>query len=449
MSTIEARDNLERAIIGLAMKSAEARADMHRLKADHFETVQHRALWGLIQSAEASGAIVSPVSILRALETLPVTERQGVDADYLTGCVTRAPSRASAAGYAKELMNAAGLSALQDTLTRCQQLALASTDAAEITELVRAELDAVVPDWQQGRMLGDGLADTLASYREESRITPTPWSNLNHWIGGWRPGALYVIAARPGVGKTLMGVQAALALAKEGPVALHTLEMPEREVHNRIIAHAAQVNVGHLKGRENGRDSVTASDWDAINDVLDTLDGLPVSIDARPNVLPSDIRAHARALSRQGELAGIVVDYLQLMDPPRAKNVARHEMVAKISRSLKEMAKEFDCPVIALSQLNRASEARGSTGPSLGDIRESGAIEQDADVVILLNYPKIEGKPDRSRLLAQVAKNRHGKAGDIAHLIPQGWYSTVLDDSSRPGGYVDHSAPQINQPSPF
>ena len=226
-----------------------------------------------------------------------------------------------------------------------------------------------------------------------------------------------------------MGLQAAYGLAHHGPVAVSSLEMPQREVHTRLLAHAGQVDIGHLIGQGQPTDA----EWSAINEAGKHLAALPISVDDRSSATVWDVTTHARILARHQHLAGVVVDYMQLMTTPRGDRRPRHEVVAEQSRQLKILAGELDCPVIALSQLNRQSEQRPGGGPSLADLRESGAIEQDADVVLLLNVPVEGGMPDQSRLDVAVAKNRHGPLGGV-HLRRDGKHATLNDLAWTPHG---------------
>ena len=228
---------------------------------------------------------------------------------------------------------------------------------------------------------------------------------------------------------TLLGLQAAYGLAHHGPVAVSSLEMPQREVHTRLLAHAGQVDIGHLIGQGQPTDA----EWSAINESGKHLAALPISVDDRSSATVWDVTTHARILARHQHLAGVVVDYMQLMTTPRGDRRPRHEVVAEQSRQLKILAGELDCPVIALSQLNRQSEQRPGGGPSLADLRESGAIEQDADVVLLLNVPVEGGMPDQSRLDVAVAKNRHGSVA-LVHLQRDGKHATLNDLAWTPHG---------------
>jgi len=243
---------------------------------------------------------------------------------------------------------------------------------------------------------------------------PTPWADLNHIIGGWRPGGLYIMGARPGVGKTLMGVNAAVGLAAHGHVALNSLEMGRREVHERILSAQASIDMGRIT-----RHKLTEDDWGKIAHYRPSLQGLPLSIDDRSTVGVTDIKSHARSVARRGHLAGIVVDYLQLMSTPRGDKRPRHEVIGEISRGLKILAKELDVPIIALSQLNRAS-TQGDRRPTMADLPESGSLEQDSDVVLLLHVEE----DDPSTMHVGVPKNRQGATGAF-ELVRNGHYARL------------------------
>lgn len=213
---------------------------------------------------------------------------------------------------------------------------------------------------------------------------------------------------------TLLGLNAAAGLARTGPVALSTLEMNRREVSVRLLAAAGRINVGHLTGVHD----MTDADWLKVPDAQALVSSLPISVDDRTGATVWDVVTHARLLARSGPLAAVVVDYLQLLTTPRGDQRPRHEIVSDQSRQLKVLAGELDCPVIALSQLNRQSEGRAGGTPMLSDLRESGSLEQDADVVMLLNMPMVDDgyggeAPDTGRLDVIVAKNRQGEVGTV------------------------------------
>lgn len=291
-------------------------------------------------------------------------------------------------------------------------------ESAEMIDRAQAILGRVVDRSvkPQYRFVRDILDEALASSVEEGTLVPTPWRTLDIPIGGFRQGAVYVVAARPGVGKTVVAAQIATALAKNGAVAFSSLEMSSVELVQRFISERALVSVSNLKN-----DRLTDRDFESINSRREALTELNIAIDDRTSISPADVRAFVRGLSKRHAVSGVVVDYLQLMSA--ATSMERYQLVTEFSRQMKVIAKDFEIPVIVLSQLNRQSEARADGIPKISDLRESGAIEQDADVVMLLRR---EGEQPNEQLIIDVAKNRHGETGEV-HLDWQGYFSRAVD----------------------
>jgi replicative DNA helicase len=294
----------------------------------------------------------------------------------------------------------------------------------ELAESARALVDHAVGTLQTGvRFVRDILPDVIDRMSGTASFVPSPWQSLNFAIGGFRPGAVYVVAARPGVGKTVVAAQIAARLAEEGNVAFASLEMTAEELVARLISERLQISVGRVKDSR-----MTERDWQVLRDGRGRLEDLNIAIDDRSGVSVSEVRGFARSVSRKGRLSAVVVDYMQLM--VSKQRLDRHLQVADFSRQLKIMAKEMQVPVIALSQLNRNSEASSLAIPKLSDLRESGAIEQDADVVMLLRR---EGEAPSERLIIDVAKNRHGKTGEV-DLAWEGMFSRAVEWSSPGSG---------------
>lgn len=404
----------ERAVIGMLLHDVRALDDTAELSPEDFRDMRLGALYRLITRMVAASEPVDVTTVLAALPQI-TNEARGVDGNLLADLYTEAPVTQTAHHYARLVIDAATKRRLYGTARRIAQLSESADPAAELVEQARAELDAVHRDTGTTRVVADTIDETLNGQDAPATFIPTPWADLNNLIKGWRPGALYVVGARPGVGKTIVGVQAAIDLAARGGwVAFSSLEMPEVELHHRIIAQLAEVPIQRLDAHE-----LTELDWQKIARVRDRLN-LTIGIDDRGTVTVNDVRAHARTVARKGRLAGVVVDYLQLMSNPRGDRRPRHEIVAGYSRALKLLAKELNVPVIALSQLNRASEARPDRRPTLADLRESGAVEQDSDVVLLLH----EDEDDETAIDMLVAKNRHGAKGPV-ELTRRGWYARL------------------------
>lgn len=270
----------------------------------------------------------------------------------------------------------------------------------------------------QYRFVRDLVDDVLVSVAEGGTFVPTPWPSLDKGIGGFRPGDVYVVAARPGVGKTVIAAQMATALADHGAVAFSSLEMSAAELVQRLISERALVNVRNLK-----HSRLTDRDLELIGSKRDALMKLNIAIDDRASVGPSDVRAFVRALSKRHQVSGVVVDYLQLMTSRSNQKTNREQQISEFSRQMKIIAKQFEVPVILLSQLNREVEKRPNGRPILADLRESGSIEQDASVVMMLRR---EGEMPNERLIIGVEKNRHGETGEV-ELDWQGYFSRAVE----------------------
>lgn len=268
--------------------------------------------------------------------------------------------------------------------------------------------------------VADLLDQHIEALQQPRTYLPTPWEKLDVAISGFRAGGFYVIGARPGVGKTVVGLQLAQHLAQNGTVAYFSLEMGKDELMNRLLSATADVYLGSIdKGKLSATDvsKLTAAKKKIENSKLAIIDSGSLNI--------NEIKAHSRNLKKEG-LSAIVIDYLGLI--PDTSGRKRYEFITEISMSLKALARDLQIPVIALAQLNREIEGRGNAKPLLSDLRDSGSIEQDADVVILLRRDKFPSDRDweKSLMTMDVAKNRHGLTGEI-ELRFHGEFSRVVN----------------------
>lgn len=290
--------------------------------------------------------------------------------------------------------------------------------ADEILELARAELDRNAGQPKiRARRVKETLDQVLESMDDDSPLIPTPWPSLDQLIGGFRPGTLIVVAARPAVGKSVVAAQIAARLSSEGTVGFSSLEMGAEELVSRYLAATLAINVGRIM-----TGNLTDYDRQLIATRRREVDMLDVVMDDRAGVGIGEIVSFARGLAREGTLTGLVVDYLQLMTA-RGPVQDRHLVVGEFSRQLKVLSKDLQIPVVALSQLNRKLEDRADGLPRISDLRESGSIEQDADIIILLRR---EGEFPNERLILDVAKHRQGKTGEV-ELDWQGMYSRAVE----------------------
>lgn len=276
--------------------------------------------------------------------------------------------------------------------------------------------------------------DELVNNKSHMAGVPTGFTDVDKLFWGLRGGDLLILAARPGVGKTSFALNLATNAAKSGAaVAMFSLEMGANQLVQRILCAEARVNLGQLRAG-----NLKEGDWNAIMNAAATLSGLELYIDDTPGLSLLEMRAKARRQLRDKKKGLIIVDYLQLMQPPSTRRDGNRAVeVAEISRGLKVLAKELDMPLLALSQLSRAVEMRGTKRPMLSDLRESGSIEQDADIVMFIDRSMDEveaeqdGRPDLGTAELIVAKHRNGATRDIT--------LSFNPEYTKFGNYIDAS----------
>lgn len=399
----------EQATLGGCLLSRDVASDVAEvLRPDDFYTPRHVLIYETVLRLLSSGA---PTDTIAAVDDLVTRgELQGAGgADYVHHLTTCVPVAIQATYHAAIVSEKA---VRRRVLGVAQTIAtsVATGEVNDLIETARSGLDTATGLQKQAiTYVGDLIDEVVADAERPRRVYPTPWQGVTDILGGgFRPGALYVLAARPGIGKTAVALQIAAALADAGPVAFSSMEMPKEEIVRRIIAQGAQVPHHLLE-----RGEPMPEYWKARIEEWCGVAPHSIAINDRALVTAADVRAFARAVKRpSGRIAGVVTDYLQLMQG--APGVSRQEVVAENARQHKMLAMELDCPVILLSQLNRNPEARMDKRPLLSDLRESGAIEQDADVVMML-YRDPDFMPAGPHevpvpipLELNVAKNRHG-----------------------------------------
>ena len=269
-------------------------------------------------------------------------------------------------------------------------------------------------------VLNQALEQIQNAANSESGLSglPTGYTDLDRITSGWQNSDLIIIAARPAMGKTAFVLSMAknMAIDYNIPVAIFTLEMSMVQLAKRLIT-----NIASLEGEKTKSGNLTPEEWDRVNSRLRNVYSAPLYLDETPGLSITELRTKARKLVREKGVKMIMIDYLQLMNATGMKHGSREQEVSNISRSLKALAKELDIPIIALSQLNRSTETREDKRPVLSDLRESGAIEQDADIVCFIHRPEYYTKSSEDeegnniRGLAQliVAKHRSGAVGDV------------------------------------
>ncbi len=274
----------------------------------------------------------------------------------------------------------------------------------------------------------------LAEQKNSMAGVPTGFLDVDNLFHGFRGGDLIILAARPGVGKTAFALNLAVNAAKAGTtVAFLSLEMSSSQLIQRVICSEANLSLSKLRAGK-----IAEGDWSLIADASDTISKLDMYIDDTPSLSILELRAKARRELRGRENGLIIVDYLQLMQPAKSRRDGNRAVeVGEISRGLKVLAKEMNMPVLALSQLSRSVELRGKKRPMLSDLRESGSIEQDADIVMFIDRSINEleaaedGRPDAGMAELIVAKHRNGPTRDIN--------LTFSPENTRFGNFFDES----------
>lgn len=407
----------ERSVLGAVMCSSRALADaMAVLRPEEFYQPNHQTIFRAVLAVEEAGIAVDAISVSRELEKQGTLLRVG-GGPYLHTLMASVPTAANVAYYAELVANKAQLRGLVEAGKRVVAMAYSGADADDVAEVI-ANARKVLDDAADGarRNLGvsevdDLAAGALAAY--ENPVPPTQgtgWADLDDLTGGLRPGTLTVIAARPGVGKTVIGLNLALHAAASGVgVLFASLEMPEAELIDRVLANLAKVDLHRIAGRR-----ISPDDWRRLREARSRLRACPLRVCDQPTLGLSALRTLARDLTRTPRGLGlVVVDYLQLMRPadPRAP---REQQVASFSRGLKLLGKELRVPVVALAQVNRGSETRMDKRPVVADLRESGSIEADADAVLLLHHDTSNEIKRDAEIEVIVGKNRHGRQGSVS-----------------------------------
>lgn len=400
----------ELAVLGSVLISGGKCLDDIVLSPDDFDEPKRADLFAAMTSMWAAG---------KPVEAFTMSEVNPDETAFLFSLTSTTANPASVAYYADIVRK----HALRRRLAHAGAAfaGMEGDDPTELADRARGILEAAIgTPTQRLQFVGDILPRLVERMSAETQFLPSPWPSLNEKIGGFRPSAVYVVAARPGQGKSIVAGQIATHLAQHGNVAFSSLEMSDEELVARMMSERLRINAGRIKDAR-----MEQRDWSRVAAGRRDLEALRVAIDDRAGVSAADVRAFVRSVAKTGPLAVAIVDYLQLMTT--RDRVDRHLQVADFSRRLKIMAKDFHIPVVALSQLNRNSEASTLAKPKLSDLRESGAIEQDADVVLLLRR---EGEFPNESLIIDVAKNRHGETGEVS-LAWDGGYSRAVEWNHR------------------
>jgi replicative DNA helicase len=418
----------EQSALGGMLLSKDAIANVVEvLRIDDFYRPAHQVLFNCILDLYGRGEPADPVTVSAELERRGELLRVG-GAPYLHTLISIVPTAANAGYYAEIVAGKAVLRRLVEAGTRIVQLGYHGADGADVDEVVdRAQ--AAVYEVTERRMSEDYVAleellqptmdeiDAIASRGGVSAGVPTGFVDLDAVTNGLHPGQMVIIAARPGIGKSTLGLDLARSCSVAHGMAsvIFSLEMSRTEIVMRLLSAEAKIRLSDMRS---GR--MSDDDWTRLARRMGEISEAPLFIDDSPNMTMMEIRAKARRLKQRHDLRLIVVDYMQLMTSGK-KVESRQQEVSEFSRHLKLLAKELEVPVVTISQLNRGPEQRTDKKPMLADLRESGSLEQDADMVMLIHRPDAWERDDPRAGEADLilAKHRNGPTATVtvAHQL--------------------------------
>ena len=425
----------EESVLGAVLLSADAaNIALEKLHPEDFYIPAHQSIFEAITSLFDGNQPIDAVTVSEALRRIDALDRSGGPA-YLAQLLDTVPTASNIEHYASIVEEHALRRRLQRVGGDVTQLATRmDDDIASVLDRAEQSVFAV-----SERRVGDGLApiDPLLGpaieraeelNRRGSEVTglPTGFRDLDRKLAGLHPSNLLIVAARPGMGKSTLALNIAQnAAVNDMPVAIFTLEMSREEVVSRMLCASGRIDSQRLRSGQLGE-----ADFTKLSNAASILYKKPIYVDDSPGLTVTEIRAKCRRMKRRPGLSLVVVDYLQLMQGSGQEN--RQQEIAAISRSLKNLARELDVPIMALSQLNRSMEQREDKRPRLSDLRESGSLEQDADVVMFIyrhEYYHPEAQETRGIAEIAIAKHRQGATGRIdMTFLPE---FTLFSDMGR------------------
>ena len=423
----------EQSVLGAMLLRKDAIADVvESLREGDFYRPAHQLIYAAILDLYGRGEPADAVTVSAELTRIGELGRVG-GAPYLHTLVASVPTAANAGYYARIVRERAILRRLVEAGTRIVQMGYAGDGDVD---MVVDRAQAAVYDVTDRRTSEDYLAladimpgtleeiDAIASRGGVLAGVPTGFAELDNVTNGLHPGQMIVIAARPAIGKSTVGLDLARSASiKNGLTsAIFSLEMSRNEIAMRLLSAEASIALNHLRSG-----TMSDADWQKLARKMSAVSEAPLFIDDSPNMTMMEIRAKCRRLKQRHDLRLVVIDYLQLMSSGK-KVESRQQEVSEFSRALKLLAKELEVPVVAISQLNRGPEQRTDKRPMMSDLRESGSIEQDADMVILLHredaYERESPRAGEADFI--LAKHRNGPTANITVAF-QGHYSRFVD----------------------
>lgn len=413
----------ELGVLGSVLLMSDAIDEVCGLQADHFYADRHQKIWQAIMDMHVKGVRgIDAVTLAEELERRHELVEVG-GPEYIGEILSTVPNAAHATYYASIVtdrwVQRNLIYTCTEVLDECYHGAMETQELLESAEqkiLGLSSHAAKRTTVSIKEVMVDAYLEIQTRLKQQRGVgLPTGFADLDALIVGLCPKHMDVIAARPSMGKTALACKIALAFARRGETVLFvSVEMGKLEIVERLVCIHGCLDANDLKtGRFTGTSIEQQLKQDALMATFGEVGAMPIFIDDDGNPTVSHIAANARRIKRKHGLGLVVIDYLQLLKPDDLKDI-REQQVAKQSRAIKALAKELAVPIIVLAQLNRGIESREDKRPRLADLRESGAIEQDADLVMFLNRPEFYDPDDRrGEADLVVAKNRGGKIGTV------------------------------------
>ena len=411
----------EQALLGgLMLEEAHFFEIADQLQEDDFYRREHRLIFRAMQELSERHKTIDVITVSERLKTAGQLEQSG-GLMYLATLAREAPGVTNLRGYAEIIRNRGLLRHMMELGSRLSEEAVdwGDADAAELLDRMEQELFALGDHSQKrrsafasiGELLGSAMQRIDTLYQAGDAVTglATGFTELDALTAGLHGGELIILAGRPSMGKTSFGMNMVehIALRHKVACAIFSMEMPGEQLALRLIASLGRIEQNKIRTGQ-----LQDEDWDRITSAVSLLMDAPIFIDDTAALSPMELRARARRLKRERGLGLVLVDYLQLMRIPGTRENRTNE-ISEISRGLKSLAKELNVPVVALSQLNRNLESRPDKRPVMSDLRESGGIEQDADVIAFIYRDEVYNPDSPEKGIAEIrlAKQRNGPTG--------------------------------------
>ena len=411
----------EQAVIGSMLTDADAVASsIEVLKPEDFYRADNRIIYEAMFNLYNRSEPIDIITVKAELESMGRFEQVG-GLEYLAGLPDKVPTTANVQKYINIVEEK---SKLRDLIKTANDIIELGYDPTEDVEDIMENVEKKVFNLTQGKnqkgysAIKDVLVDSFTQleelYNRKQHITgvPSGFADLDYRTAGFHGSELILVAARPAMGKSAFALNIATnaAVRADVPVAIFNLEMSKEQLVNRILCSEAMVDSNKVRTGK-----LEEEDWSKLAETIGPLSASNIYIDDTPGISITEIRAKCRKLQVEKHIGMVIIDYLQLIQGTNKRGGSREQEISEISRSLKIMAKELNVPVIALSQLSRAVEQRPDHKPMLSDLRESGAIEQDADIVMFLYRDDYYNPDSEKKNIAEViiAKHRGGSTGSV------------------------------------